>query len=156
MWKVGGIKIERTRAWNFFYRRTRKSVKNFLVNHSVAKIFQRENFWGQGPSEPPRTQVSEYLYERGVLFWPCFGRPKSHKWRTCIKRKKTAKIFLAIFVKRPKNIWENKSEPKKKITKKIVSSWSYKSAFGLNSCSSERKKDFSAHTSEKILTSLDK
>ena len=67
MWKVGGIKI----AWNFFLQ-THKEIsekRNFFVNPSVTENFQREHFSGRVLSEIPQTQVSEYLYKRGV-FWP--------------------------------------------------------------------------------------
>ena len=48
MWEVGGIKIERTRARNIFFRRDteiREKV-NSLVKRSVPKNFQGENFSG--------------------------------------------------------------------------------------------------------------
>ena len=62
MWKVGGIKIERTRARNFVLQ-TDKEIceKQKLFVNSITENFQRENFSGRGLSEPPRTQLSEYL-----------------------------------------------------------------------------------------------
>ena len=62
------IKIERTRARNFFLQ-TYKEIcekRKFFVNRSITEKGtqdpgQREHFSGA-----PRTQLSEYLYERGV------------------------------------------------------------------------------------------
>ena len=38
----------------------------FFVKLSVTQNFLRENFAERGLSEPPGTQLSEYLYERRV------------------------------------------------------------------------------------------
>ena len=49
----------------FLFDDTEISEKwNFLVNRSVPKTFQRENFLGQVPTESLRTQDSENVYER--------------------------------------------------------------------------------------------
>ena len=63
MWKVGGIKIERTQPRNFFLQTDEEisEKRNIFVNSSVTEFFL-----GHLPSESLRTQDSEYLYERGV------------------------------------------------------------------------------------------
>ena len=38
----------------------------FFVNRSLTKNFQCEIFSGRGLLKLPRTQISDYLYERGV------------------------------------------------------------------------------------------
>ena len=43
-----------------------REKRNFFVNRSVPKNFQRENFLGQVPTESLRTQDSENVYERWV------------------------------------------------------------------------------------------
>ena len=52
-----------------FFLGTDKEIsekRNFFVNCSVPKNFQRENFSGQVPTESLRTQDSENVYERWV------------------------------------------------------------------------------------------
>ena len=68
MWKVGGTKIEPTRACYIFFRpetEIREKVI-FGVKRSVPENFQWEIFLGQVPTESLRTQDSENVYERWV------------------------------------------------------------------------------------------
>ena len=67
MWKVGGIKIEGTRA-RYFFLGTEKEISetwNFLVNRSVTENFQRDFFSGRVPTESLRTQDSENIIGLG-------------------------------------------------------------------------------------------
>ena len=63
-----------TRARYFFLEAAREisEKRNFFVNRSVPKNFQREIFSGQVPTESLRTQDSENVYERWVqqMFHP--------------------------------------------------------------------------------------
>ena len=140
----------------FFYRRTRKSVKNFLVNHSVAKIFQRENFWGQGPSEPPRTQVSEYLYERGVLFDRVLVARSHINEEHASSEKKRPNFFWPFLSKGRKTSGKTSPNQKRRLQKKLFPLGATRADLAWTPVAPRGKKDFSAHTSEKILTSLDK
>ena len=65
MWKVCGIKIEPA---NFFHG----NFVIFLVQRSVPKNFQRENFSGQVPTKSLHTQDSENIYESWIqqMFHP--------------------------------------------------------------------------------------
>ena len=67
MWKVGGTKIERTRARYIFlvcvHGNSRKS--DFLGNRSVPENFHGENFLGLVPTESLRTQDSENVVGLG-------------------------------------------------------------------------------------------
>ena len=67
MWKVGGTKIERTRARYIFlvcvHGNSRKS--DFLGKTLRTRNFQQENFLGLLPTESLRTQHSENIVSLG-------------------------------------------------------------------------------------------
>ena len=64
MWKVGGIKIERTPLQYFFPHPDTDIGEKviFLVKRTVTKNFQRRNFSGLVPTESLRTQDSENVF----------------------------------------------------------------------------------------------
>ena len=66
----------------------------FFVNRSATRNFQRENFSGWGLSQPPRTQLSEYLYERGVEFFDSVLPAQS--WEMLVERELPAKNYAML------------------------------------------------------------
>ena len=80
MWKVGGIKIERTQAQNFFLQ-TDKEISekgNFFVNRSITKKFQRQIFRYGDYRTATDSAFRISVWKGGTnFFWPCLGRLKS-------------------------------------------------------------------------------
>ena len=69
MWKHGGIKIEFTAGRYFVEGGGDADISEnlcFFIKRSVAPNLQIETFLGPAPTDSPRTQLSEYLYERYV------------------------------------------------------------------------------------------
>ena len=69
MWKHGGIKIEFTAGRYFVEGGGDAEISEnlcFFIKRSVAPNLQIETFLGPAPTDSPRTQLSEYLYERYV------------------------------------------------------------------------------------------
>ena len=67
MWKVGGTKIERTRARYIFLPSGHVNLQrsDFGVKRSAPKKFQRVDFLGLVPTESLPTQVSENIVGSG-------------------------------------------------------------------------------------------
>ena len=81
MWKVCGIKIERTRAPNFFCRRTRKSVRNRICLLFGQLLGNEERYW-DGSEKVKwwlciRDQTPCWRKLAAEQFWLCFDHPKS-------------------------------------------------------------------------------
>ena len=69
MWKVSGIKSDFTPRCYFFFAGGHvkfEEITHFFVKRSLTENFRHEIFLGRVPMELPGTQLSEYLYERGV------------------------------------------------------------------------------------------
>ena len=69
MWKHGGIKIEFTAGRYFVEGGGDAEISEnlcFFIKRSVGPNLQIETFLGPAPTDSPRTQLSEYLYERYV------------------------------------------------------------------------------------------
>ena len=65
MWEVGGIKMERTRASKFFFRRDKEIGEKviFLLKRSIPENVQQQNFLGPVPKESLHTRDSVWVTE---------------------------------------------------------------------------------------------
>ena len=72
--------------------------RNFFVNCSIPKNFQRENFPGQVATESLRTKDSENLYERGVqkIVDPdLVAQSECHQMRSVSKNMRCHKKYIS-------------------------------------------------------------